>query len=151
MKKLLLLVCMMVMMSGTCLAFIPVNNPEPVLCIDAVSKDRKHDDSAIVYLKVDTDKYTTLYVEDYRIAIVDFAYDEEKETLAGSLSIKWPSNKRNDEQDEEGVVRRKVERDAERIESFVLPMGETKELDVNGLKITLNLMTANRPNGAVLW
>ena len=140
MKKLLLLVCMMVMMSGTCLAFIPVNNPEPVLCIDAVSKDRKHDDSAIVYLKVDTDKYTTLYVEDYRIAIVDFAYDEEKETLAGSLSIRWYSS-----------GERKGERDAERIEQFVLPMGGTKELDVNGLKITLNLMTANRPNGAMIW
>ena len=125
MKKLLLLVCMLVMMSGTCLAFIPQNNPEPVLCIDVVSADKKRNDSMVVYLKHDAGKYEVLFFEGYRVEIVGAALSEETGKMSVSLSVQWYSS------DE-----RKGKRDMERLEKFVLERGETKEIDVNGLKIS---------------
>ncbi len=141
MKKLLLLVCMLVMMStGTCLAFIPTNNPEPVLCVDAVSADKKRNDNMVVYLKRDAGKYEVLFFEGYRVEIVGAAFSEETGKLAVDLSVQWYSS------DE-----RKGKRDMERLEKFVLERGETKEIDVNGLKISSAFFMANRPNGAMIW
>jgi hypothetical protein len=140
MRKLLLLVCMLVMMStGTCLAFIPTNNPEPVLCIDAVGAGKKDTDSAVIYLKSETDLFKTLYVDDHRIAIVGAALSEENGTLAGSLSVRWYTGEH------------KGERDAERITKFVLKKDEKKEIEVNGVKIALAFVMANRQDASKIW